>query len=65
MTYDKDMRVVPQLAKSWDISVNKLDYTFHLRNDVYWYDGEKFTADDVLFTWDRKLDPQTDIFHAS
>lgn len=35
MTYDKDMKIVPELAYRWAISANKLDYTFYLRDDVY------------------------------
>ena len=43
--------VIPNLAKSWDISEDNLQYTFHLRRGVHWSDGEPFTAEDVLFTW--------------
>lgn len=37
------------LAKSWDV-IDSTEFTFYLRDDVYWHDGEKFTADDVCFT---------------
>lgn len=40
------------LAKSMDISDDKRTYTMHLRDDVKWSDGEKFTADDVVFTFE-------------
>lgn len=43
--------VIPNLAKSWDISEDNLQYTFHLRRGVHWSDGAPFTAKDVLFTW--------------
>ncbi|CAI8264240.1 MAG: putative ABC transporter-binding protein [Opitutia bacterium UBA7350] len=43
--------VIPSLAKSWEISDDNLQYTFHLRRGVHWSDGEPFTAQDVLFTW--------------
>lgn len=43
--------VIPNLAKSWDISENNLQYTFYLRKGVYWSDGHPFTARDVVFTW--------------
>lgn len=43
--------VIPALAKSWDISEDKLEYTFHLRKGVTWSDGHPLTADDVVFTW--------------
>src|SRR5437667_1185638 len=38
------------LAKSWDVSDDKLTWTFHLRKGLQWSDGQPFTADDVLFT---------------
>jgi len=43
---------IPWLAESWDISGDGKEYTFHLRDGVYWQDGEPFTADDVKFTFD-------------
>ena len=39
------------LAKSWEISEDGLTVTFHLREGIKWSDGEPFTADDVLFTY--------------
>ena len=55
--------VIPNLAKSWDISADNLQYTFHLRRGVHWSDGRLFTADDVIFTWQcffaKQADPAT------
>ncbi|MCI2424651.1 peptide-binding protein [Candidatus Acetothermia bacterium] len=45
------MKLVPNLAKSWEVSDDGLTWTFHLRDDVYWHDGVKFTAHDVVFTF--------------
>lgn len=45
--------VKPCLAESWQISPSGLEWTFKLRNDVKWFDGEQFTADDVLFTFEK------------
>jgi len=47
-----DKGLVPWLAESWDISSDGKKYTFNLRDDVLWSDGEPFTADDVKFTID-------------
>jgi peptide/nickel transport system substrate-binding protein len=47
----------PMLAKSWDIDENGLDYTFHLRDDVTWHDGEAFDAEDVLYSFSILMDP--------
>ncbi len=41
----------PELAKSWDVSEDGLTITFHLREGIKWSDGEPFTADDVVFTF--------------
>lgn len=47
---DEQGVIVPSLARDWDVSEDGLTYTFYLRRDVVWHDGEPFTADDVLFT---------------
>ncbi len=41
-----------ELAKDWEISEDGKKYTFYLREGVQWSDGEEFTADDVIFTFD-------------
>jgi peptide/nickel transport system substrate-binding protein len=43
--------VEPALAESWEFSEDGLVWTFHLRKGVTWFDGERFTADDVVFTY--------------
>jgi len=47
---DEYGEVEPDLASRWDVSLDGLTFTFHLRNDVYWHDGTQVTADDVIFT---------------
>ena len=44
-------QVEPSLAESWDHSDDGLTWTFHLRRDVAWHDGQPFTAHDVDFTF--------------
>lgn len=51
--YDADGAVIPDLARSWDISDDGRVYTFHLAQGVTFHDGAKFSADDVKFTLDR------------
>ena len=50
-TVDANQQVVGQLASGWAISADHLSYTFNIRTDVKWADGQPFTADDVLFTF--------------
>ena len=45
--------IEPALAESWERSDDGLEWTFHLRRDVVWHDGEPFTAHDVDFTFNR------------
>ena len=45
--------IEPALAESWERSDDGLEWTFHLRRDVSWHDGEPFTARDVDFTFNR------------
>ena len=41
--------VIPNLAKSWDVSDDASEYTFHLREGLRWSDGQPFTTEDILF----------------
>ena len=45
------------LAKNWDISDDGREYTFHLRPDLKWSNGEPLTAYDFEYAWKRVLDP--------
>lgn len=53
----------PKIAKDWQISEDKLTYTFHLRHDVKWHDGIPLTADDVVYTFQKIMDPKVDAPH--
>jgi len=46
-------QVVPELATSWDVSVDGLTYTFHLRSGVVFHDGAAFGASAVKKAYDR------------
>lgn len=43
--------VIPKMAKSYDISADKKQYTITLRKGLKWSDGKEITADDIIFTW--------------
>lgn len=53
--FNADRSITGDLAKSWKVSKDKLTWIFHLRDDAYWHDGVKFTADDVKFTIEEAL----------
>jgi len=57
--YDEKMNVVPALAEKWEISNGGKTYTFHLRPNVKFHNGQPLTADDVKYSIDRVLDPKT------
>ena len=44
--------IIPDLAKSWEISKDGKAYTFHLNSGVKWHDGQPCTSDDVKWTYD-------------
>lgn len=56
LVYYIDGEPVPQLAQSWEVSDDKLTYTFHLRPDTYFHNGEKLTADDVVYSFNRRFE---------
>ncbi len=50
MTYDKDGKIVKDLASDYKISDDGKVYDFQLKNNVFWHDSKPLTADDVVFT---------------
>ncbi|MDO8613851.1 MAG: peptide ABC transporter substrate-binding protein [Dehalococcoidia bacterium] len=60
VTFDRDLKLVPDIAERWDISDDGTVYTFHLRRGVKFHDGSRqVTADDFKFSMERALDPDT------
>lgn len=49
----------PGVAEKWEISNDGLTYTFHLRKDAVWSNGQPVTAHDFHYAWRRLLDPLT------
>jgi len=64
LKYDRNLKLVGDLAKSWDVSKNGLIITFHLRHGVKWQDGVEFTTRDVLYTYRVTIDPKTPTAYA-
>lgn len=57
--YDKDLKIVGDLAESYQVSPDGLTITFKLRRNVTWHDGKPFTSRDVLYTYRVIIDPKT------
>lgn len=64
---DSNLNIVPSLAKSWDVSADRLTYIFHLRTDVFFHDndafpggkGRKCNAGDIVYSFQRIIDKST------
>lgn len=64
---DSNLRIVPSLARNWEISPDNLVFTFHLRTDVFFHDNESFpagkgrkmVANDVVYSFSRIVDRGT------
>ena len=53
-----NFEVVPELAESWESNEDATEWTFHLREGVKFHDGSDFDAADVVYTYQRILDPE-------
>lgn len=58
VSIDKDGKVQPRLAQSWE-NENNTRWVFHLRPGLTWSNGDPLTANDVVFSWRRLIDPAT------
>lgn len=57
VTLDDDDNTAPGAAESWDYDEDTLTYTFHLRKDGVWTNGDPVTAKDFEFAWSQALNP--------
>lgn len=60
VAYREDLTVGPLLADSVEMSDDGLTYTFRLRDGVVFHNGEALTSAEVLWSWERYLDPATE-----
>lgn len=56
---DKDEKPVPGAAQGWDVSADRRIWTFHLRPDAKWSNGDPVTSADFLYSFRRLVDPAT------
>lgn len=55
-------RLDPACAESWEVSDDGLVWTFHLRDDLIWSDGQPLTAQDFRYAWLRNLNPEINMY---
>ncbi|WP_135381348.1 ABC transporter substrate-binding protein [Vibrio tasmaniensis] len=55
---DGEGNTIPGVAESWETTDNKT-FTFHLRKDAKWSNGDPVTAEDFVYSWKRAVDPAT------
>ncbi|UCF87839.1 MAG: peptide-binding protein [bacterium] len=60
---NETLELVPRLAESWEVSEDKLQFTFTLKEGLHWQDGKPLTTEDILYTFDRVKDPLVDAPH--
>lgn len=59
LNVDKDNKIIPGAAETYDVSKDGLTWTFHLRKGLKWSDGSSLTAKDFVYSWKRVADPKT------
>ncbi len=57
MKYDENMNLIPDLAEKYEISPDGKTYTFYLKDNLFWQDGQPLTSDDIIFTIQSVQDP--------
>ncbi len=55
----KDLSPIPAAAESWDVMPDQKTYTFHIRKNARWSNGDDLTAADFIYAWTRLLAPAT------
>ncbi|UCC50276.1 MAG: peptide ABC transporter substrate-binding protein [Anaerolineaceae bacterium] len=59
VTLDPNLQVQPDLAAGWEVSEDGLVYTFYLRENATFHNGTLVTARDIIYSWERAADPDT------
>lgn len=63
--FSETATILPGVAERWDISADGKIYTFHLRNNATWTNGDPVTSEDFRYAWTRALRPETGCEYAS
>jgi oligopeptide transport system substrate-binding protein len=57
--FTHDYAIIPAAAESWEVSPDGLEYTFTIRDDARWSNGERVKAGDFVYSWRRAILPDT------
>jgi oligopeptide transport system substrate-binding protein len=57
--FSREFDILPGAAERWEVSADGRTYTFHLRENAKWSNGERVKASDFVFSWRRALLPDT------
>ncbi len=57
---DENLTPTPHLAERWEANADGTEWTFHLRDGITFHDGKPFVAADVVYTFQRLLDPDVE-----
>jgi ABC-type transport system substrate-binding protein len=63
--FDEELGIIADLAETWEVSEDGLQYTFHLRPDLTFHNGDTLTAEDFIYTYERTTDPDFASPHAN
>ncbi len=63
--FDTELAVVADLAETWEVSEDGLDYTFNLRDGLTFHNGDSLTSADILYTFERTTNPDFASAHAN
>ena len=59
VSLNPQLEIIPDIAKSWEVSDDLLTYTFKIRNNAVFHDGKKITAKDFKWSFERASNPNT------
>jgi oligopeptide transport system substrate-binding protein len=65
VVYDRAAQVIPGVAEAWEVSEDGITYTFTLRDDAKWSNGDPVTAGDFVFSLRRIMTPETGAKYAN
>ncbi len=60
---NQTMEWKPKMAERWEISADRRQFTFYLRDGIDWQDGQPLRVEDILYSFQRIMDPKVDAPH--